>query len=108
MEIKTVTIGIPAYNEERNILLLINSILKQKMVGFKIAKLIVSSDGSSDKTVSLIKSMNNKMIKLYDNRDRKGVARGLNQIIENANTDILVLLMLIFFIKKIVQNLNQW
>ncbi len=107
MEIKTVTIGIPAYNEERNILLLIQSVLKQKMAGFKIEKIIVSSDGSSDNTVSLIKSMKNKMVKVYENRDRKGVARGLNQIIENTNTDVLVTIDADIFIKEnnFIQNL---
>jgi len=77
------------------------------MFNFKITKIIVSSDGSSDNTVLSIKNMKNKMIEIYDNKDRKGIARGLNQIIENSTSDILVTLDADIIVKDkdFIQNL---
>ena len=47
----TVTIGIPAYNEEANVRNLLVSLLAQKETNFKLQEIIVVSDGSTDKTV---------------------------------------------------------
>jgi glycosyltransferase involved in cell wall biosynthesis len=89
---QTVTIGIPAYNEELNIRALIRDLFRQKEKNYSIQNIFVSSDGSNDKTVSIIRKMNNRKIRVFDNKDRKGIARGLNQILETANTDIVVTL----------------
>lgn len=86
-----ITIGIPAYNEEANIGKLIGDILAQKHTNFEIKEIIVSSDASHDKTVSVVKSFQDRRIVVIDNRGkRQGIARGLNQIISRANGDILV------------------
>ena len=53
----TVTIGIPAYNESANIGRLINDVLGQKQNHFRLAKIIVVSDCSSDATVSIVKKI---------------------------------------------------
>jgi glycosyltransferase involved in cell wall biosynthesis len=88
----SVTVGIPAYNEEANIKKLIRSVLDQKTAGFDIKKIIVSSDGSTDSTVNLAKRIKDQRVLVIENKDRKGIARGLNQIIENADSDTLVTL----------------
>lgn len=86
----TITIGIPAYNEEANIDRLIEDLLLQKCLGFSIREIIISSDGSTDKTEKIVKSFSDPRIKLILNKDRKGIARGLNQIIAYAKGEILV------------------
>lgn len=88
----TVTIGIPAYNEDRNISTLVSSLLKQKSDGYKIDKIIISSDGSTDSTVINLRKVRGSKIKIIDNKDRQGIARGLNQIISFTVSDILVIL----------------
>jgi len=87
-----ITIGIPALNEEFNIGALLDSLLKQKQEGFCIKKIIISSDGSTDNTVSIVNSYKDRRVKVIDNKVRKGVAVRQNQLIDHANTDILVLL----------------
>jgi len=88
----SVTIGIPAYNEGANIKNLLLSLLNQKNPNYILKKIIVISDNSSDNTVAEVKSVNNKKIKLIENDERKGQAVGQNKIIENFDSDILVLL----------------
>lgn len=105
----TVTIGIPAYNEETNIGLLLKDIAKQKYNGFIVTKIIISSDGSTDKTVSIAKKFPSEIIQIIANRQRQGIARGMNQIFKASKTDIVVLLdadIRIFdklFIAKLIQ-----
>ena len=51
----TVTIGIPAYNEEKNIGRLLRALLRQKTNGLSIKKIIVISDASTDKTSQIVR-----------------------------------------------------
>jgi len=90
----TLSIGIPVYNEESNIQRLLKSLYSQTSEKIRIKEIIVSSDGSSDKTVAKVRSFSNSYIKLrvIDNKNRKGIARGLNQIINKCSSDILVTL----------------
>lgn len=88
----TVTIGIPAYNEEANIGYLLKSLIEQKEEDFRIDKIIVSSDGSTDKTVEIVKSVKDSRIKLLDNKKRRGQASRQNQIVRQTTNDVLVLL----------------
>lgn len=88
----TVTVGIPAFNEEANIGSLLDNLLKQKQEGFVLRRIVVTSDGSTDNTVALVKSHRDKRITVIDNKVRKGIAVRQNQLIDNTDTDILVLL----------------
>lgn len=88
----TITIGIPAFNEGRNLCQLLPELLNQNYSGLKLEKIIISSDGSNDSTRKVVKSLKDSKIKLFDNHDRKGKSRGLNQIINSTTSDILVLL----------------
>ena len=88
---KTVTVGIPAYNEEKNIKFLIESLLKQKLQNAIFKEIIVISDGSTDKTVEKIKTVKSRFIKLIVYKKRLGQNQALNQIAQVANSDILVL-----------------
>ncbi len=63
-----ISVCIPTYNGEKYIIPQILSILKQlKMED----ELIISDDGSSDKTLDLIRSLNDNRIKILKNTNRK-------------------------------------
>ena len=88
----TVSIGIPAYNEEANIKKLLTSLLQQKQGSFVLEKIIVVSDGSSDNTVTEANSINDPRVIVVDSKERKGQAARQNEILEMFEGDILVLL----------------
>lgn len=88
----SVTIGIPAFNEERNIALLLASIFSQNENKADVKEIIVISDGSTDSTVEEIKKNEDRRIKLIVGRKRLGKPERLNQLFEIASADFFVLL----------------
>jgi glycosyltransferase involved in cell wall biosynthesis len=91
----SVTVTIPALNEEGNIASIINSISQQKQGTFNLDKIVVYSDGSTDQTVTIVKRLQKKIINLsiVENLNRSGKAKVLNQIFkESKQSDILVVL----------------
>src|SRR3989338_6163778 len=87
----TVTIGIPVYNEEKNIRFLLDSLLRQNETYYKIQKIIVISDSSSDNSNKIITSFREHRIQLIINRTRKGQIYTQNTVFSLANTDVVVL-----------------
>ncbi|HYE22138.1 MAG TPA: glycosyltransferase [Verrucomicrobiae bacterium] len=87
-----VSIGIPAYNEEANIAFLLSNLLEQEKSNFALHEIIVVSDGSSDKTVEMAKSISNSVISVIENANRSGKPAVQNQILEKFTGDILVLI----------------
>lgn len=57
----SLSIIVPAYNEEKTILIVLKSLIKQRSV----AEIIVVNDGSTDKTAQKIKTFKHKKIKLH-------------------------------------------
>lgn len=92
MKKPTISIGIPAYNEEMNINILIDSLLAQKQTNFILKEIIIISDASTDKTNSLINSIKNPLIKLIKNKKRIGQQLSQNIILDIYKGDILVLI----------------
>jgi len=88
----TITIGIPAYNEERNIGQLLSSLLSQKIISADLVEILVVSDASTDRTVEVVKSFSNPQIKVIQREKREGAYEAQNMIINLANSDILVML----------------
>ncbi len=88
----TLTVGIPAYNEEANICQLIDDILAQSFDGIILKKVIVSSDASIDETNSLVSGYKDPRVTLISNKVREGIAARLNQIFESSSTDCLVVM----------------
>lgn len=86
----TVTIGITAWNEEKNITRCLSSILRQDQKEYIIKKILVISDGSQDQTARYAQSVNDKRIKVINGRSNLGYTKRRNQLIKNADTDILV------------------
>ncbi|MCX7997150.1 MAG: glycosyltransferase [Patescibacteria group bacterium] len=85
----TVTVGIPAYNEEASIGRLVQSILAQKHTNYNLKELIIVSDGSTDNTVKVIQGINDKRIKLISHPDRAGKTTRQNEILRLATGDYL-------------------
>jgi len=88
----TVTIGIPAYNEEQGIKKMLKSVCKQKEKGFKIKEILVISDGSTDRTVEIVKSIRDPRIVLIDNKKRLGQSTRIQELLHRFNSDYLVLM----------------
>ncbi len=87
-----VTIGIPAHNEEASIGYLLGDIVTQDQSGYAIDRIIVVSDGSTDKTVKIVEKFNHPLITLVKRKKREGVANAVNTIFEQAKGDALVFL----------------
>lgn len=76
-----VTVGIPAYNAERFISFAIKSVLNQSFTDFE---LIITDDGSSDRTDEIIRSFSDSRIRYLRDCENWGIARRLNQQIDLA------------------------
>ena len=88
---KNVTIGIPAFNEEANIAHVVQAMLNQNEDGFVIDKIIVASDGSSDATAAIVRSIKDERLVLIDDPIRRGKNFRQNQLFSKASGDIVVL-----------------
>ncbi len=87
----SITIGIPAYNEEANIAMLLDKILLQKGNSFVVKKIIVVSDSDLDNTNKIVSEYKNTKIHLVANASRKGQVYAQNLIFKLADTDLVVL-----------------
>jgi glycosyltransferase involved in cell wall biosynthesis len=88
-----VTIGIPSFNEEKNILNLLRSIVKQKSEHFTICEIIISDD-SSDNTIRLVEEFadsSETAIRCLHHSSRMGVGNAWNEIFLNAKGDVIVM-----------------
>ncbi len=88
----TVTIGIPAYNEEKNIGHLIDELLIQTQESFSLEKIYVYSDGSTDGTNKIVNFFENDAVELIEGVTRGGQAFGQNYIFKEAKSDCVVLI----------------
>jgi dolichyl-phosphate beta-glucosyltransferase len=76
-----ISIVIPAYNEEKRIVKSLNQIIKYLEKNRSTYEIIIVDDGSTDKTIEVIKQINNKNIKIIKNKINMGkgysVKRGI-------------------------------
>lgn len=88
-----VSIGIMAYNEEKNIKKLLDYLLRQRLKEVNIKEIIIVSSGSYDNTNKIVKRyvIKNKKIKLIVQKKREGKASAINVFIKNARSEILIL-----------------
>lgn len=82
---KTVTVVIPAYNEEARI----SSTLQAVQELDNITKIIVVNDGSTDKTAEVVRKLGVELIDLKINRGKGGA---MNASLPYIDTDIVVFL----------------
>lgn len=86
----TVTVAVSAYNEEENIIPFLKSVLQQKTENLVLEKILVVSDGSTDKTAEKAKSLKSKLVEVKNYRERIGKSTRLNEIYSIINSDYLV------------------
>lgn len=88
----SVTIVIPAYNEEANVADLLKNLCRQQESEGSIDRIIVVSDGSSDRTAECARSVNDQRIVVVEKLDREGKNVALQHIATVAHGDVLLLL----------------
>jgi glycosyltransferase involved in cell wall biosynthesis len=81
-----ITVGLPVYNGERFLSDAVQSVLNQT---FKDFKLLVTDDGSTDKSIEIIKSFNDNRIELVSDGQNHGLPYRLNQISNISNSKYL-------------------
>ena len=89
----SVSIGLPAYNEEKNIGKLLESLLHQETQLIRINKIMVISSGSTDRTDVIVEKIAqaNPNVILIKEKERRGKASAINIFLKNANDPVVVL-----------------
>ena len=87
----SVSIGIPAYNEEKNIGRLLTAILNQKTYYVNIDEVVVISSGSTDRTNIIVDDFVRKdsRIVLIKQRRREGKASAINEFLKVTRNEVL-------------------
>lgn len=106
---KLVSILIVTFNSEKFILKTIQSCLNQTYSNFEI---LILDNASKDKTVPIIKKLNNPKIKLFCRQDNLGPYKGLNFLIKKSQGEYIAIqdhddLWLPQKIEKQIKYLNQ-
>jgi len=88
----TITVGIPAHNEEANIKNVIKSILGQEGNSFVLEKVIVMLDGCTDRTEEIVRTIAHKCrkVELLVDEERRGKTGRLNQLYKLNNSDLFI------------------
>ncbi len=105
----SISILVPAYNEEANINLIVTDLLRQEKNNFKISEIVVYSDGSTDHTNEKVKVFSAQGVRLIEGAKRSGKAKCVNAYFKTSNSDCVIVIdadTRIFdknFIQKIVK-----
>jgi glycosyltransferase involved in cell wall biosynthesis len=90
----TLTVGIPAYNEEANIGRTLKEVLSQKQTNYNLRNIVVYSDASTDKTNTIVKALSQKhpLVKIKVGKKRIGKYLRVGQAFSECKTEFLVIL----------------
>ena len=90
----SVTIAIPAFNEQENITHILSCILESKLSKNIHSNIIVISDGSTDDTTKLVSNIAliHKNVQLISHKKRLGKVNRLNEIYVQNSSDYLIVL----------------
>lgn len=92
MNQKELSIIIPAYNEEKNIYDAINSVLDCINCRKEKFEIILIDDGSNDKTYQIATSIQDKRIKVIQNKKNLGLAATFIKGVQNSNYQHVVMI----------------
>lgn len=92
MPAPTVSICIPAYNEETGIYDLLIEIFAQQQQAHRLVAVTVASDGSTDATVEEANRVQDARLTVIEYQTRAGKATRINEFLSSCETDVLVLL----------------
>jgi len=87
------SVGVMAYNEEKNISRLLEALLSQKLRDVEISEIIVVASGCTDRTEEIVRdfSENDHRIRLLWQEKREGKASAVNLWLKSASAEILIL-----------------
>lgn len=87
------SLGIFAYNEEKNIGNLLEAIINQQLKHVEIEEIFIIADGCTDRTVSIAQNyaQKEKRIKILTSKERKGKAEAVNVFLKEAKNEILIM-----------------
>lgn len=94
---KSLSVGIPVFNEEQNIAQLLVSIAEQDSKTFNLQEIIVYDDGSKDGTLRELRNLKaasdyfKRKLTIKLSSQNRGKAHGLNVIFKHFKSDYLVL-----------------
>lgn len=90
----TLSICIPAYNEEANIEKNVKALLNQKIESFRLNKIVVVSSGSTDKTNSIVQKLSeeNPQVELIIEEKRMGKSHAINTFLRRFVTEDIIVL----------------
>lgn len=93
-KLPTLTVAIPAHNEEKAIGRLLSSLAKQKNANFRLKSVVVVCDGCEDKTAIVARSYKDNIPELTvkEDRLRLGKIGRLNRLYKAVTTDMIVVL----------------
>ncbi len=86
----TVSVIIPARNEQNNIGKLLQQILQQESNVFSLTEILVYSDGSTDKTVETATAVNSAVVRVLVGVESKGKVARLEEMFAEARGDIII------------------
>lgn len=84
-----VTVFMAVYNAEQYLLKALESIIFQSYSNLEI---IIVNDGSTDRSLEIIKSFNDKRIKVFNNKENKGIPYSRNIGLKNAKGKYLAIM----------------
>lgn len=89
-----VTLGICAYNEEKNIERTIRSIFRQKCEVCDVDEVLVVSSGSTDSTDDIVRRLEKEFpqVRLIPQERREGKNSAINLLFDNKKTEVMVFL----------------
>ena len=87
----TVTVAIPAHNEEKNIGQLLHALLSQEQDDFRISEIVVISDGSTDGTAEVVRSLRHPSVRVIQGAGRLGKIVRMNEMFASSPADVLVM-----------------
>lgn len=94
MKKSTLTVAIPAFNEQVNISALLYSLIEQKNKINNLKEIVVYSDASTDNTHQIVREISKKhtVVKLKAGKQRKGKYARMSDIFKDCTSDVLVIL----------------
>jgi len=87
------SLGLMAYNEEKNIARALEALLSQKLKNVRIKEIYVIASGCTDQTIPIAKRIakTDKRIKLLTQKKREGKSSAVNLFLKHAQSKIVIL-----------------
>lgn len=82
----SLTVIMPVFNEERTIKSILYKVIKQK----KVSEVLIINDGSTDNSLSIIKSIKSRKIKILNNIDNIGKGFSIRKALKQVKSEFII------------------